>query len=452
MENSRHLNLPFIAPSQAQKHVTHNEAIKRLDEIIHISVLSHDVNIAPVSPADGARYIIGMSPEGAWEGYAQHIACFEYGSWGFTEMEEGWIVWVKDAGENGSGDAFISNGAALVPLSRAPSTLGSLGINTAADSVNRLAVKSDAVLLSHDDISPGSGDMRLALNKQAETSTGSLVFQTGYSSRAEIGLTGDNHLSVKVSQNGADWTEAIRVDSQTGDVSFPATPTPSPAIFNLFKDAGRFGGAPEPTSISVSTFAAPNYVSAFNGAAFQEGPKFSHNNSTFGGSGQALSPIISELISTLKTSHARRFGLEFFTLKITAGSGQSGLLQVSGQTYYVAAISPGTALPPMFSRNYFIKVETGRIAIGRLGALYLNGASVADDVDVVITPEDGWQQITHISETHLPSSVGYMQNTFRTYAQAGAVFYLAAPALIPAKIPLTAGHLYGIIPGLDAWA
>jgi len=123
------------------------------------------VNIAPVSPADGARYIVGMSPEGAWEGHAQHIACFEYGSWAFTEIQQGWIVWVEDAGENGSGDAFISNGAALVPLSRAPSTLDSLGINTAADSVNRLAVKSDAVLLSHDDISPGSGDMRLALNK-----------------------------------------------------------------------------------------------------------------------------------------------------------------------------------------------------------------------------------------------------------------------------------------------
>ena len=59
MANSRHLNLSFISPSQAQKNVRHNEAIKRLDEIIHISVLSRGVNIAPVSSADGARYIIG---------------------------------------------------------------------------------------------------------------------------------------------------------------------------------------------------------------------------------------------------------------------------------------------------------------------------------------------------------------------------------------------------------
>lgn len=44
MDNSRHLNLPFIAPSQAQKHVTHNEAIKRLDKIIHISVIRRAAN------------------------------------------------------------------------------------------------------------------------------------------------------------------------------------------------------------------------------------------------------------------------------------------------------------------------------------------------------------------------------------------------------------------------
>ena len=69
-----------------------------------------------------------------------------------------------------------------------------------ADAGNRLArMKSDAVLMSHDDVTPGSGDMRLALNKSAPANTASLTFQTGWSGRAEFGLAGDDDWHVKVS-------------------------------------------------------------------------------------------------------------------------------------------------------------------------------------------------------------------------------------------------------------
>ena len=40
-----------------------------------------------------------------------------------------------------------------------------LGINTGADTTNRLAVKSEAALLSWDDAKPGPGNMRTTLNK-----------------------------------------------------------------------------------------------------------------------------------------------------------------------------------------------------------------------------------------------------------------------------------------------
>jgi hypothetical protein len=36
-----------------------------------------------------------------------------------------------------------------------------LGIRATADPGNRLAVKSDGVLLSHDDVTPGTGDLRV---------------------------------------------------------------------------------------------------------------------------------------------------------------------------------------------------------------------------------------------------------------------------------------------------
>src|ERR1700682_3996813 len=43
-------------------------------------------------------------------------------------------------------------------------TLTKLGINTAADTTNRLALKFNAALFSHDDVTPGTGDMRIVLN------------------------------------------------------------------------------------------------------------------------------------------------------------------------------------------------------------------------------------------------------------------------------------------------
>lgn len=44
-EQTARLRLPYILPSQAQKHVTHNEALQRLDAIVQLVV--KDVVAAP---------------------------------------------------------------------------------------------------------------------------------------------------------------------------------------------------------------------------------------------------------------------------------------------------------------------------------------------------------------------------------------------------------------------
>ena len=38
-DNTTHLLLPYILASQAQKHVTHNEALRLLDAMVQLSVL-----------------------------------------------------------------------------------------------------------------------------------------------------------------------------------------------------------------------------------------------------------------------------------------------------------------------------------------------------------------------------------------------------------------------------
>ena len=58
MEISDNLNLPYIMPSQAQKHVTHNEAVRMLDALVHASVDTMNADTPPNAPAPGARVII----------------------------------------------------------------------------------------------------------------------------------------------------------------------------------------------------------------------------------------------------------------------------------------------------------------------------------------------------------------------------------------------------------
>lgn len=47
MTQTANLKLPYILPSQAQKHVTHNEALRLLDGIVQLAVLGRDLTVPP---------------------------------------------------------------------------------------------------------------------------------------------------------------------------------------------------------------------------------------------------------------------------------------------------------------------------------------------------------------------------------------------------------------------
>lgn len=104
--------------------------------------------------------------------------------------------------------------------SQPESSLGAAlwGVNATADTTNRFAVAADASLFNH-----AGSNHRLKLNKASAARTASLLFQDNWSGRAEIGLTGDDQLRIKVSADGANWTEALVVDRATGLVTLPAS-------------------------------------------------------------------------------------------------------------------------------------------------------------------------------------------------------------------------------------
>ena len=225
MTTTSNLALEPLASAQAQKHVTVNEAFARIDAAAQLTVLDRDVADPPASPADGDRYLLPASPTGAWSGRDGDIAAWDEArlGWLFLTPRPGWRLWVLDEDKlvvlTGSGWQETGGGASLNPA-----TGGLVGVNTTADTVNRLAIKSDAALFSHDDVTPGSGDMRLTLNKALPADDTSLTMQSGFAARAQIGLTGDDDLHLKVSDDGTLFREGIVVDKATGIASLPNLP------------------------------------------------------------------------------------------------------------------------------------------------------------------------------------------------------------------------------------
>jgi hypothetical protein len=67
-DTSPALSLPYIQPSQAQKHVTHNEALRMLDAVTQLSVQSSTLTQAPAVPVSGDRYLVGFGATGDWAG------------------------------------------------------------------------------------------------------------------------------------------------------------------------------------------------------------------------------------------------------------------------------------------------------------------------------------------------------------------------------------------------
>jgi hypothetical protein len=96
MDTTDNLGLPYIAAAQAQKHVTHNEALRNLDALVHLMVLDKDLSSPPASPAAGDRYIVGAGPTGAWSGQGGNIAAWQDGAWAFHAPRGGWLAWIAD--------------------------------------------------------------------------------------------------------------------------------------------------------------------------------------------------------------------------------------------------------------------------------------------------------------------------------------------------------------------
>lgn len=98
MFDSPRLGLPFLDGAQAQKHVTVNEALARLDAFASGRVESLGATTPPVSPEDGDAHIPGTGATGDWAGHDNALALFLNGGWEFVTPWSGAAFWIDDEG------------------------------------------------------------------------------------------------------------------------------------------------------------------------------------------------------------------------------------------------------------------------------------------------------------------------------------------------------------------
>ncbi|MBY0610684.1 MAG: DUF2793 domain-containing protein [Beijerinckiaceae bacterium] len=354
------LALPYLAAAQSQKHVTHNDALRMLDVLVQLSAKSASLAAPPSTPADGDRYIVPSGASGAFAGQAMKIAAYQDGAWNFFSPSAGWIAYVLDASV-----LRCFDGAAWQIISAIPTNVPLLGINATADLTSRLAVSAASTLLNH----AGNGH-QLKLNKASAADTASLLYQTGFSGRAEMGLAGDDGFHLKVSADGASWREALTVDRASGIVSFPqgaiGTPISQNLLINsdfLVNQRGFGGGA-----LAGGAYGFDRWKAGAGGATLsRSGLVVTLSAGTIA---QVIEPsVFGETSFASRTLTLSAGSLSGGSLSVTLGSasgvlaaGQSlSLSTAAGDTGNLAltlAIASGT---PAFSR---LRLEWGAIATG----------------------------------------------------------------------------------------
>ncbi|WP_294644299.1 DUF2793 domain-containing protein [uncultured Aureimonas sp.] len=216
MSTSPRLSLPLLMPQQAQRHLTLNDAFRLLDVLVQTAVVSDTIAVEPGDAREGELFILPPGAAGARWGTMRPGALAMVENGGFVEMQPvlGQIAYVADRRA-----LVLFDGEAWGAGPFAASEIDRLGINAAPTDENRLTVAADAELLTFDARSPGTGDARKVINRQGPGRVASVLFQTGFSGRAEIGLLGDERFAVRLSADGASFRPVLAARPSDGFLS-----------------------------------------------------------------------------------------------------------------------------------------------------------------------------------------------------------------------------------------
>lgn len=96
MADTAKLGLPLLEGGQAQKHVTVNEALLRLDALVQPSVTSMTRNAPPDDAREGDLHIVAPDGVGEWLGRDGWFALRSNGGWDFARPSVGQRIWLVE--------------------------------------------------------------------------------------------------------------------------------------------------------------------------------------------------------------------------------------------------------------------------------------------------------------------------------------------------------------------
>lgn len=121
--------LPLLAVAQAQKEVTHNEALTLLDALVHAAIEDGPLADPPADPGDGCCWLVDTGATGAWAGQAMQLAIWTVGGWRFVPPRAGMRV-VR----LGDGAWLRFDGSAWLAPTPVPTPVGGVTIDSEARS------------------------------------------------------------------------------------------------------------------------------------------------------------------------------------------------------------------------------------------------------------------------------------------------------------------------------
>ena len=237
------LSLPIVAAGQAQKHITVNEALGKLDGLVQLSVQSRTVAAQPASPIDGLIHILPSGATGSsWLDMAAGLlARHADGVWEALTPKAGWLAWIIDEGL-----ALIHDGANWTPLS---STFKAL---TAARSPFLAATRFEIV------------EQEVTLSGASVATTVPIPARAivlGVSTRTSVAITGATSYSCGVSGDAGKFGSALGVAknaSNVGVVGPTAYYADTPVVITAA--GGAFTGGKVRVSMHLMRLDAPGAV------------------------------------------------------------------------------------------------------------------------------------------------------------------------------------------------
>lgn len=253
MSNSSRLALPYLAAGQAQKHITVNESLLRLDALVQLSAVSASVAAEPASPDDGDTYILPGGKSGdAWDAMADGaLAYWRDGAWEELTPKVGWRCFVEDVealfayGAGGWSGVAASDEKRLLFTPGGDGVVSIYRIDTARSQNPRTAViasiASDVIALSTSDAGLFFGANMAGVAYARIWNTSKTPVQSAWVKAAPS----STQLQVLASAAIASWTngETVQLGDPTGVtanrcIALDISPMMQTVLGRVFRQAG----------------------------------------------------------------------------------------------------------------------------------------------------------------------------------------------------------------------